>query len=283
MPEGGFAGWRRLANEERWIADCCLKGDQILLIYAAMPDSPVAVMNAPAETVTASTWNEDATAEDHANDLKAFVEACHRSETVTPAKSGGETANPRVDQECLRAAIEAVEADSAGHWPTVAGFMYDGYKEALSDLATARAEIEQLRNEKAHWQEGRMDGRAEFLSELIRINPENLDRFIGTSSEGESGEYTEHWKVDELRKAFKCDESKGAYEWMEGLYWDLMAKSSDAEFTERDLKAEIERLRGALQWAMDKDPSPCRCIDFATPPHVCPAHKALSGNGGSRE
>ena len=40
--------------------------------------------------------------------------------------------------------------------------------------------------------------------------------------------------------------------------------------------AAIEELAVALKWAMEKEPSPCRCLDFATPPHVCVAHKALS-------
>lgn len=34
-------------------------------------------------------------------------------------------------------------------------------------------------------------------------------------------------------------------------------------------------LAGALEWAMGMEPSPCRCLDVATPPHVCRGHRAL--------
>jgi hypothetical protein len=32
----------------------------------------------------------------------------------------------------------------------------------------------------------------------------------------------------------------------------------------------------ALNWAMEMRPSPCRCVEFATPPHVCLGHAALA-------
>lgn len=31
----------------------------------------------------------------------------------------------------------------------------------------------------------------------------------------------------------------------------------------------------ALEWALAMEPSPCRCMGFATPPHVCRGHKAI--------
>ncbi len=43
-----------------------------------------------------------------------------------------------------------------------------------------------------------------------------------------------------------------------------------------DRETGVRKLVQALEWAMDKEPSPCRCMDFATPPHVCRAHKALA-------
>ena len=39
-----------------------------------------------------------------------------------------------------------------------------------------------------------------------------------------------------------------------------------------DLLSLIEELRGALEWALGKEPSPCRCILD----HVCVGHKALA-------
>ena len=46
---------------------------------------------------------------------------------------------------------------------------------------------------------------------------------------------------------------------------------------ERDqLRAEVAALRDALQWCLEKEPSPCRCVGFASPPHVCVAHRALN-------
>jgi hypothetical protein len=34
-------------------------------------------------------------------------------------------------------------------------------------------------------------------------------------------------------------------------------------------------LVNALKWAMEKEPSPCRCLPFATPPHICVGHRAI--------
>lgn len=52
-----------------------------------------------------------------------------------------------------------------------------------------------------------------------------------------------------------------------------------AEMLEKEGVAKdalIAELREALKWTLSKEPSPCRCLDFATPPHVCIAHKALA-------
>ena len=48
------------------------------------------------------------------------------------------------------------------------------------------------------------------------------------------------------------------------------------EFVRRIQDDATHELIAALQWAMAKEPSPCRCMDFTTPPHVCVAHKALA-------
>lgn len=46
---------------------------------------------------------------------------------------------------------------------------------------------------------------------------------------------------------------------------------------ERDEIREVGgELANALEWAMEMDPSPCRCMTFATPPHVCLGHRALA-------
>ena len=63
----------------------------------------------------------------------------------------------------------------------------------------------------------------------------------------------------------------------EGLHegWGLTL----ARQLERELNLvteERDMLLSALIWAMDKEPSPCRCIDSATPPHVCVGHRALN-------
>jgi hypothetical protein len=39
----------------------------------------------------------------------------------------------------------------------------------------------------------------------------------------------------------------------------------------------LPKLVDALEWAMEKtSPSPCRCLPFAKPPHVCVAHRVLA-------
>ncbi len=43
------------------------------------------------------------------------------------------------------------------------------------------------------------------------------------------------------------------------------------------LQIELDEAREALKWALDMTPSPCRCMTFSTPPHVCKGHRALAG------
>lgn len=38
----------------------------------------------------------------------------------------------------------------------------------------------------------------------------------------------------------------------------------------------VSQLVDALMWSLDKDPSPCRCIDDSTPPHICKGCKAIA-------
>jgi len=66
----------------------------------------------------------------------------------------------------------------------------------------------------------------------------------------------------------------------------LRSAQSRAETAEAKLAASEKALREsentnaqmieALTWALAKEPSPCRCIRFSTPTHVCVAHKALA-------
>ena len=45
----------------------------------------------------------------------------------------------------------------------------------------------------------------------------------------------------------------------------------------RHIQADAtNELIAALEWTLAKEPSPCRCMEFATPLHVCVAHKALA-------
>jgi len=57
------------------------------------------------------------------------------------------------------------------------------------------------------------------------------------------------------------------------LQKDVRQAESRCEALSAGLKGCVE----ALNWCLGMDPSPCRCMDFATPPHVCFAHRALEG------
>lgn len=52
--------------------------------------------------------------------------------------------------------------------------------------------------------------------------------------------------------------------------------------------AALVAAKEAVEWCLGMSPLPCRCLDFATPPHVCVAHKsiaqieALAGGKGAR-
>jgi hypothetical protein len=41
------------------------------------------------------------------------------------------------------------------------------------------------------------------------------------------------------------------------------------------LLAAMQGLVAAMEWVMGKEPSPCRCLPCAQPPHVCFAHKEM--------
>ena len=46
----------------------------------------------------------------------------------------------------------------------------------------------------------------------------------------------------------------------------------------------LREMAEALEWAMGKtNPSPCRCMPFATPPHVCKGHIALARHHGKEQ
>ena len=64
-----------------------------------------------------------------------------------------------------------------------------------------------------------------------------------------------------------------------GILSNEFVRPDFARTLERELNAaneRIKRLEWALEWTLGMKPSPCRCMSFATPPHVCIAHKALA-------
>lgn len=46
--------------------------------------------------------------------------------------------------------------------------------------------------------------------------------------------------------------------------------------TSSPLIADVKAAAVALEWALAMVPSPCRCVSFSTPPHVCTGHRALA-------
>jgi hypothetical protein len=80
-----------------------------------------------------------------------------------------------------------------------------------------------LRRERAR-------GRAEAVTIFSSLCPEDgLDKYIGCSANGESGDYSSYWDVDALRKLLcadtevcdKIDRLAGAHEWVSYLEFDL--------------------------------------------------------------
>lgn len=74
---------------------------------------------------------------------------------------------------------------------------------------------------------------------------------------------------------------KTAEQWSREIYdtchSPIMDRASvKPEFVRRIQDDATAELVAALEWALDKEPSPCRCISFATPPHVCAAHRAIA-------
>lgn len=112
------------------------------------------------------------------------------------------------------------------------------------ELSAKQAEVERLTALKEHWQDGRMAGRQEMLSELIRISPEAFDNYSDASAD-QTGEYTSFWKLEELRNIFHCDEQEGPYERIEGYYWDALGQGDEARSRLRDANDELESLKAA--------------------------------------
>jgi hypothetical protein len=60
---------------------------------------------------------------------------------------------------------------------------------------------------------------------------------------------------------------------------DTAFQAGQAEGQLVGANTRIKRLEEAVEWTLGMNPSPCRCISFATPPHVCIAHRALGSAG----
>ncbi len=45
------------------------------------------------------------------------------------------------DQSPIEIALRAADAESAGHWPTVAGILADAYRESVAELKRQRTEL----------------------------------------------------------------------------------------------------------------------------------------------
>jgi len=76
----------------------------------------------------------------------------------------------------------------------------------------------------------RAQGRAEAVTMLSSLCPEDgLDKCIGSSANGDAGDYSSYWDVDALRKLLcadtevcdKIDRLHGAHEWVSYLEFDL--------------------------------------------------------------
>lgn len=76
----------------------------------------------------------------------------------------------------------------------------------------------------------RAQGRAEAVTIFSNLCPEDgLDKYIGCSANGESGDYSSYWDVDALRKLVgadtevcdKIDRLAGAHEWAHYLECDI--------------------------------------------------------------
>lgn len=76
----------------------------------------------------------------------------------------------------------------------------------------------------------RAQGRAEAVTMLSSLCPEDgLDKCIGSSANGDAGDYSTYWDVDALRKLLcadteacdKIDRLHGAHEWVSYLEFDL--------------------------------------------------------------
>ncbi|WP_395601149.1 hypothetical protein AB4P95_30015 (plasmid) [Pseudomonas sp. A1437] len=95
----------------------------------------------------------------------------------------------------------------------------------------------------------RAQGRAEAVTIIASLCPEDgIDGLIGSSPNGESGDYSSYWDVDALRKLLcadtevcdKIDRLQGAHEFTHYLKHDLAKAQTEAELHEQVQRAACE-------------------------------------------
>lgn len=89
-------------------------------------------------------------------------------------------------------------------------------------------------------QHARMEGRAEFLNTLMEMNPEEFaNEYIGEHSNGEAGDYDQHWEQHKLAALFEVNESeRSLIDRLQATYWEQQAAIDQLEQKQAD--ADIE-------------------------------------------
>lgn len=90
----------------------------------------------------------------------------------------------------------------------------------------------------------RAQGRAEAVSILTGLCPEDgIDRLLGSSPNGASGDYSSYWREKEVRKLLcadteecdKIDKLAGAHEWVRYLEYDLKKAREELALAQVDV------------------------------------------------
>lgn len=100
--------------------------------------------------------------------------------------------------------------------------------------------------------QARMEGRAEFVSMLVEMDPEMfVNEYIGSHAIGDTGDYGEHWERHKIAELFEVNEpALSLIERVDGAYWSQQNEIGNLKDQIKQLKEDAAR----LDW-LEKNPN----------------------------
>lgn len=133
----------------------------------------------------------------------------------------------------------------------------DRYRRERDEQALRRQETEvkiaRLTAEKAHWQDGRREGRREALSILLHECAESFcDNYAESHPIADTGDYSLNWNQAKLEGLFDCNSHESAAERLDASYWEHVHKIDCLEAKVKKLTKERDVLAEEIAKEQDQ-------------------------------